>query len=267
LKLKPALRKHLPPSAFLCLQKIYYLAPTRFKRELRHELARRKEFLWSAFTALRFNGITGDYAEFGCCGANTFCMAYKIAKAHRLHGTIGPIHFWAFDSFQGFPARDSEADEHPVWNAGEMALPLEQFHAICRFRGVPRHAYTAVPGFYSATLKESGEPRPEKIALAYIDCDMYSSTRDVLDFLMPRLQHGMIIAFDDYFCYSSDRISGERLAATEAFNANLDWRLYPYIQFGWHGMSFIVERKSEPLLNEREGWSCEAQSAHSAHQF
>jgi O-methyltransferase len=254
LAIKRALQRHLPSSAFLLLKKFYYLAPTRFKRELRHEHAIRKEFLWSAFTALKFNGITGDYVEFGCCGANTFCMAYKIATSSRLHGSFGPIHFWAFDSFQGFPARSGEADEHPLWNQGDMSFPLDQFHEICRFRGVPRDAYTVVPGYYNESLTRSGEPRPEKIGLAYIDCDMYSSTKDVLQFLMPRLQHGMILAFDDYFCYSSDRISGERLAATEVFANDPTWKLYPYIQFGWHGMSFIVEHKREPSLNGESGW-------------
>jgi hypothetical protein len=251
---KSALKRHLPASAFLFLKKLYLLTPTRLNREIRGELARRRDFLWNAFTALRFNGITGDYAEFGCCGANTFCIAYKIATGNGIHGSNSPIHFWAFDSFQGLPASSGEVDEHPVWREGTMSTPLEDFHNICRFRGVPRPAYTVVPGFYSETLADRESPRPGKISLAYIDCDMYSSTKDVLNFLMPRLQHGMIIAFDDYYCYSPERISGERHAAREAFDADPTWRLYPYIQFGWHGMSFFVEKKSASSPAGANGW-------------
>jgi hypothetical protein len=44
---------------------------------------------------------------------------------------------------------------------------------------------------------------------------MYSSTRTVLSFLESRLKHGMIVAFDDYFCWSSTQISGERRAFVE----------------------------------------------------
>jgi hypothetical protein len=38
------------------------------------------------------------------------------------------------------------------------------------------------------------------VALACVDCD---------------IKHGMIVAFDDYFCWSSTQISGERRAFVE----------------------------------------------------
>ena len=53
-----------------------------------------------------------------------------------------------------------------------------------------------------------GDVPPTNIALAYIDCDMYSSTKTVLEFLLPRLKHGRTLAFDDYFCWADDRVSG-----------------------------------------------------------
>jgi hypothetical protein len=126
-----------------------------------------------------------------------------------------------------------------------MKMSLSEFHEQCARDGVPRSEYEVVPGVYAdtiATMPPSGEPT--NIALAFIDCDMYSSTRDVLGFLMPRLKHGMIIAFDDYFCWSSSRLSGERQAMLEAFRAQQEWTLLPYMQFGWHGQSFVVEESS-----------------------
>ena len=51
--------------------------------------------------------------------------------------------------------------------------------------------------------------------MAYIDCNLYSSTVTVLEFLAPRLKHGMIVAFDDYFCWSPTQVSGERFALHE----------------------------------------------------
>ena len=82
------------------------------------------------------------------------------------------------------------------------------------------------------------------IALAYIDCDLYSSTMQVLRFLSPRLRHGMILAFDDYYCWSQTAVWGERNACNEFFAGHSRFRLLPYIQFGWNGMSFIVEEKT-----------------------
>ena len=83
--------------------------------------------------------------------------------------------------------------------------------------------------------------QPVNIALAYLDCDLYSSTCEVLKFLLPRLKHGMIVAFDDYFCWSAERPSGERQAMLEYLGDNDRWHLLPYVQFGWHGQSFVVE--------------------------
>ena len=54
----------------------------------------------------------------------------------------------------------------------------------------------------------------------------------------------MIIAFDDYFCWSATQVSGERRAMLEFFGGHEKWQLVPFIQFGWHGQSFVVEDKA-----------------------
>jgi O-methyltransferase len=219
------------------------------------ELQGRYDFFRTALTALKFNCIAGDYAEFGCNTATTFSMAYRLL-AHYPYD-LGPFHLWAYDSFQGMPKAESPQDAHPQWIAGNWSTPLDEFHASCQERGVPRTAYTVVPGFYEQSLDPAARgPHPDKIRLAYIDCDMYSSTRAVLRFLMPRIQHGMILAFDDYYCCSATMPSGERMAVAEAFAGNLPWRLVPYHPFGWHGMSFIVEATANgiPSGNHEAHW-------------
>ncbi len=80
--------------------------------------------------------------------------------------------------------------------------------------------------------------------MAYIDCDLYASTVEVLKFLHPRLQHGMILAFDDYWCYSKNEISGERKAFLEFMASDQQWHFEPYQTYGWAGVSFVVERRS-----------------------
>ncbi len=204
-----------------------------------NERAERERFFYNAFKAVSFNNISGDYAEFGCHGAMTFPLAHFESKK------IGrPIKLWGFDSFQGFPAGESEKDTHPHWIKGEMAISVEAFKKQCALNHVSADSYELVPGYYKDTLPPltaAGEPKD--ICLAYIDCDLYSSTRDVLNFLAPRLKHGMILAFDDYFCWSSTQPSGERQAMLEVFNDRFPWRLEPFVQFGWHGHSFVVEKR------------------------
>jgi len=236
------LRDYLPTRVRSALRSAAIAARWRPRNEYqRDEYDDRYQFLRKAFVALDFNGIGGDYAEFGCCGVRTFRMAFRLLKHYP--EDIGSFHLWAFDSFQGLPQQESAQDEHPMWVAGEMATDLASFHWHCQAAGMTERDYTAVQGFYDQSLAPAATGlRPDKIRLAYIDCDLYSSTRDVLRFLLPRFQHGMILAFDDYYCYSATQPSGERLAAAELVRENPGWRLLPYVQFGWHGMSFIVER-------------------------
>ena len=199
----------------------------------------REEFFYNAFKALSFNGIDGDYLEFGCHGCMTFALAYHNAVKHGHKAKL-----WAFDSFQGLPASKDPKDFHPMWAENAMSTALDQFHKLCSSRGIPRKAYHVVPGFYDKTLAAISETEePTNIALAYVDCDLYSSTKDVLEYLLPRLKHGMIIAFDDYFCWSATKISGERMAMLELFSETSEWNLVPYMQFGWGGLSFVVESK------------------------
>lgn len=209
----------------------------RYEESIQEQTSR-QEFFYKAFKALKFNGITGAYAEFGCNGANTFVLAYRESKKHFYETT-----YWAFDSFQGLPKTTCNEDAHPKWIEGEMSTSVERFHEICAKNMIPREAYKIVEGFYNESLsKISIENEPKDISLAYIDCDLYSSTIDVLNFLIPRFKSGMIVAFDDYFCYSELETSGERKALLEKFRIEKKWSLVPYCNIGWGGMSFIVER-------------------------
>ena len=212
------------------------------KDDLFHELSQRQEFMRKIFHFLSFNGITGDYLEFGCCSGNTFRLAYQESRKLNFNCKL-----WAFDSFNGLPSPSSHKDEHPRWKEGSMSISVDEFITICRNNRIPDSAYNIIPGFYKDTIGklESLSPGfPTDIALAYIDCDMYSSTKIVLEFLAKRLKHGMIIVFDDYYCLSSTAMSGERRAYLEFINKEHRFDFLPYLQFGWHGMSFIVEDKS-----------------------
>lgn len=203
----------------------------------RQEVLGKHTFFFNAWRALGFNGIAGDYAEFGSWGGATFMMSYTESRRQR-----SKAHLWAIDSFQGLPPQKSPEDQHPWWKPGTLKTSVEEFHAICVKNNIPRYAYTTIEGFYEDTLdKRTASKYPDDVALAYIDCDLYSSTVSVLGFLKTLLKHGMIIAFDDYFCWSASQLSGERRAFLEFSSENDDWHFEPYHQFGWHGMSFVVE--------------------------
>lgn len=234
--MKDLLRKIIP----LKYRRMYrkYFSP--IIRDLHYfELKHRRDFFERALCALSFNGIDGDYLEFGCCGGRTFGLAYKISRKYKYFCKM-----WAFDSFCGLPPQSVPEDNHPAWIEGTMSIGVDEFEKICKENKIPKKDYAIVPGFYEDSLNNVSE-LPSNISLAYIDCDLYSSTKSVLEFLMPRLKHGMIIAFDDYFCYSATQVSGERKACAEFFLNHPKWDLVPFMSYGGGGggMSFVVEDK------------------------
>src|SRR5262245_37764037 len=95
----------LPRSLRQLTRGLYYCMD---RETYRLEYAPRKEFFRRAFKALQFNGIQGDYAEFGCHGGMTFSLAYRAANKVRRHSM-----FWAFDSFAGLPPPQGLKDRHP----------------------------------------------------------------------------------------------------------------------------------------------------------
>lgn len=197
-------------------------------------------FFYDSFVNLNVNGISGDYVEFGSWGANTLNLAHRamVASGRTRHA-------WAFDSFEGLPDAQDDRDHHPGWQPGSDLGQggVEKFHEACADHGIPRDAYTAVAGYYDATLPPLGTSEaPADIALAYVDCNMYSSTLSVLEFLEPRLKHGMILAFDDYFCWSATQVSAERSAFLQFERRLPQWHFERYRDVHRAGVSFVVER-------------------------
>ena len=145
-------------------------------------------------------------------------MRLHIRKAGEQTSAVNCCKLWSFDSFRGLPPQASPEDEHRVWVEGSMSTGLDEFRAICRRNGISDDHYITVPGYYEDTIAQEdkiGLPLPNDVALAYIDCDLYSSTKTVLRFLSSRMKHGMILALDDYYCYSPRTLSGKRLACLE----------------------------------------------------
>lgn len=200
----------------------------------------RRQFMKHAFLALKVSGISGDYVEFGSWGGQSLKAAYELTQL------ICPERqLWAFDSFLGErPASVYEIDSRPgleqYVNTGPSGV--DAFRDACEKEGVPRDAFTAVDGYFDQTLPHIGTDGPPRdIALAYVDCNLYTSAVTVLEFLEPRLKHGMIVAFDDYWVYSATHVSGERLALHEFLREHPEWTFVPYQEIHHVGVSYVVE--------------------------
>ncbi len=210
----------------------------------------RDDMLSIAFKFVYSNRIAGDYFEFGSYTGRTFRMAYTHSRRPYVRETAEfeqPIHLWAFDSFEGLP-EPSEVDRFPRWERGAMQTTLHEFHAALDAWGVARDAYTVIPGFYEDTLTPELKTRMQGVraAVAYIDCDFYSSTATVLRFLPPFLRAGSILCFDDYYAYRGSVSHGAQRAIAEFLSEHTHLQLHPWYRFGWGGRSFIVRLDHEP---------------------
>lgn len=115
--------------------------------------------------------------EFGVFSGSTLRL---IAEARSEGGVYG------FDSFQGLPE---------AWRGG---FPAGAF-AVSDLPQVP--GAELVVGWFDAVLPGFLEAHPGPVDFVHIDCDLYSSTRTVLELLGPRLRPGTVVMFDEYFNY------------------------------------------------------------------
>jgi O-methyltransferase len=201
------------------------------------EVHDRFDFFARAFTAIAVNGINGDYLEFGVAHGTTMWLAWSASRRLGLSPKM-----WAFDSFQGLPDPSNEIDAaHPSWWKGRYTVTESRFRANLGALGLPEADVVTIPGFFSETLQPGRlADLPTEVALAYVDCDMYQSTVDVLGNLENVLSFGSIVAFDDFFCWSRSTKSGEQIALDELRMRRPDFVFNPYLPIGWHGMSFYV---------------------------
>jgi hypothetical protein len=135
----------------------------------------------------------GLWCEFGVYHGETLAKivsARDIAKA-----TGGTAEIWGFDSFRGLPEE---------WrNGGTIKEPTgKNFPAGSYSVGhvpLPPDGVRFAVGLFSETL-----PRLQfdvNVTLAHIDCDLYSSTVDVLRFLEMHATSGTFFVFDEIHNY------------------------------------------------------------------
>jgi hypothetical protein len=96
--------------------------------------------------------------------------------------------FYGFDSFEGFPD-----DGRKDW---------KQDFSVEKLPAVPANA-KLIKGWFSETLPAFLKQHGGEVGFINIDCDIYSSTRDVFTILHDhsRLKPGVIISFDELINY------------------------------------------------------------------
>jgi asparagine synthase (glutamine-hydrolysing) len=181
------------------------------------------------------SGSSGVLVEAGCAfGGSAIVMAAAKSRERPL---------LVYDVFGPFP-EPSERDEayaHERWAAiesGEATWPggrtfyayvddlLGEVRASFDRFGVPteENHVELVKGLYEETLHVD---RP--VALAHIDCDWHESVRVCLERIVPRLEPGGVLVFDDY-----DSWEGCQQAVDEYFKGR------PGFRYEWRTRLHVV---------------------------
>jgi Macrocin-O-methyltransferase (TylF) len=130
-----------------------------------------------------------------------------------------------------------------VWGAGVYkGLDPVQLRHVCQ-KYLPADAVKTHAGWFSESLPKL-DPGT-KFALIHIDCDLYQSALEVLDFVFKNstLSDGALVLFDDWNCCRASKDFGERKAWREACDR------YQVVAedaggYGWAGHRFIVHSYS-----------------------
>lgn len=118
----------------------------------------------------------GLVLEFGVRFGNTIRqIAELVGPRQAVHG---------FDSFEGLPEAWHKEAKGSYSTKGEIP-------------DVPKHVRLH-QGWFENTLPTFLEQHPGNVRFINIDCDIYSSTKTVLDLLAPRIAPGAVIVFDEY---------------------------------------------------------------------
>ncbi|MFQ5668099.1 MAG: TylF/MycF/NovP-related O-methyltransferase [Candidatus Binatia bacterium] len=208
---------------------------------------------WSTFLHavdyVNYESVPGDIMEFGVFAG---CSLALLAKAYSFDNKGMTRRIIGFDSFEGLPISE---EKHPRWRPGDCRTnhawhPLLEINGpvmpqvtIDLFKACQLPAPLIEVGPFHATLPCLVPAKYPAVALLHVDCDLYESTRDVLQGIAPALQDGSLVLFDDWFHYKGNPNRGEAAAFREFLQVHPEWEAVHYRSFGTFCNSFILHRK------------------------
>ncbi len=124
--------------------------------------------------------IEGAILEFGVWKGNTINLIANTVPDKKIYG---------FDSFKGLPEKwVRTADKKRFSDKGEFALselPEVEENVVL------------IEGWFNESIPFWLKKNKKKISLLHIDCDLYTSTKTVLNQLNNQIVKGTIIIFDE----------------------------------------------------------------------
>jgi predicted O-methyltransferase YrrM len=198
--------KKLPPTIRVILREALYLVTwhpsaehNQFVREKTRFFIRHTDELEAVMNPVFISGLLqqvyntegkpGDIIELGTYKGGSAVMIARLLNVISSRRTL-----YACDTFQGLPYDDKFTAKTKVKGLFSDTSISYVYRKFRRFKVSER--IKVVQGLFEESL--SKKLNNKMFSLAFIDCDLYDSTRYCLDFLKKRMQPGGIIVIHDY---------------------------------------------------------------------
>lgn len=177
-----------------------------------------------------------DIYEFGTYLGSSICGITSYLDHHNIsiHSFVG------FDSLEGLPEETMDKNNNPHWKKGEYSIKKihnkdisvdEYKQYLVNNNRLPTSylsKFVFFKGFYNKTLNESIIDQLKPPLLINIDCDIYTSTAQVLEFIFKNkmyVKNKTIIRYDDWANKNQEYQTGQSLAhkdMTEKYNVTCE---------------------------------------------
>lgn len=191
-------------------------------------------------TAKKNTDKLGDYLEFGVYqGTSLLCMDRALKNLGLCHTRL-----FGFDSFEGLPL-SADADASKLWCQGQFRADYEFTEEVLTKAGVDWDRVFLVKGFFESTLNKKiiKKHNIARASVIMIDCDMYLSAKEALDFCASLIHNEAMIFFDDWHCTSHD--GGEKKAFAEFLRENSHFAAEEFGTYCSNAQVFRVFRKEK----------------------
>jgi Macrocin-O-methyltransferase (TylF). len=147
-------------------------------------------------------GLHADMAELGVYRGGSAKVIAAVRPGATLH---------LFDTFTGLPYSES-AEHNPTGH------DLHEGRFSCDWRQAERFLQGFDVVFHIGVFPASAQTiEPYSFSFVHVDCDLYQSAADAIEFFWPRMLAGGIMYFDDYGC----DFTGVTDAVNEHFPPNM----------------------------------------------